>query len=77
MMLSIESTFLHADTYAWFYEIHSIVADTDKKISSPRHFIKLINAFRAIFNKKRVKIIDRQKHLKVFICSYTFLPILI
>jgi hypothetical protein len=65
MMLSIESTFLTNDTYSWFYEIHSIVAETDKKISSPRHFIKLINTFRAIFNKKRSKIIDRQKHLKV------------
>ena len=63
-MLSIESTFLTQDTYSWFYEIHSIVAEADKKISSPRHFIKLINTFRAIFNKKRSKIIDRQKHLK-------------
>ena len=54
MMLSIESTFLTTDTYAWFYEMHSILADSDKKISSPGHFIKLINSFRTIF--KEVKL---------------------
>lgn len=64
MMLSIESAFLTNEMYPWFYEIHTIVAQKDATISSPRHFIKLINSFRTIFNKKRAKIIDRQKHLK-------------
>lgn len=63
-MLHIESTFLTDKTYKWFYEIHTVVYDRDKKTSSPRHFIKLINSFRAIFNKKRAKINERQKHLK-------------
>lgn len=65
MMLSIESSFLTNDIYALFYEIHLSVMAKDAKISSPRHFIKLINSFRNIFNKKRNKVIDRQKHLKV------------
>ena len=64
MMLSIESSILSNDTYGWFYDMHSIVKDKDSKISSPRHFIKLINTFKSIFNKKRAKIIERQKHLK-------------
>ena len=63
-MLSIESSFLSNQAYAWFYEIHSIVGEKDKKTSSPRHFIKLINSFKAIFNKKRTKINERQRHLK-------------
>lgn len=64
MMLSIESQFLNSDIYSWFYDVHKIVYENDSKISSPRHFIKLINTFRTIFNKKRGKVIDRQKHLK-------------
>ncbi len=64
-MLSIESSFLNNQTYSWFYEIHSIIHEKDKKISSPRQFIKLINSFRNIFNKKRGKITERQRHLKV------------
>lgn len=64
IMLSIESSFLNNDIYQQFYQIHSIVAAKDSKISSPRHFIKLINTFKTIFNKKRNKIIERQKHLK-------------
>lgn len=65
MMLKAESEFLNSDIYAQFNEIHSIVVQKDASISSTRHFIKVINTFRSIFNKKRSKIIDRQKHLKV------------
>ena len=65
MMLSIESSFLTNDMYSSFYDIHSVVTKKDPRISSPRHFIKLINSFRTIFIKKRTKVIDRQKHLKV------------
>lgn len=64
MMLHMESTFLNDKAYRWFYEIHSVVNEQDKMISSPRHFIKLINSFKTIFNKKRTKINERQKHLK-------------
>ena len=52
MMLSVESSFLTNDMYSWFYDIHSIVTKKDQRISSPLHFIKLINSFRAIFIKK-------------------------
>ena len=65
MMLSIESSFLTNDMYSSFYDIHSVVTKKDPRISSPRHIIKLINSFRTIFIKKRTKVIDRQKHLKV------------
>lgn len=65
MMLTIESEFLNTDMYSWFFDIHSIVLEKDIKISSTRHFIKLIQTFQRIFNEKRKKVIDRQKHLKV------------
>ncbi len=64
MMLHMESTFLNSHAYRWFYEIHAVISEQDKRISSPRHFIKLINSFKNIFNKKRTKINERQKHLK-------------
>lgn len=64
MMLSIESEFLDSDFYSGFYDVHKIVHEYDDKISSPRHYIKLINSFKMIFKKKRGKIIERQKHLK-------------
>ena len=71
MMLSIESSFLTNDMYSSFYDIHSVVTKKDPRISSPRHFIKLINSFRTIFIKKRTKVIDRQKHLKVKWIDFT------
>lgn len=64
-MLTIESEFLNADIYSWFNDIHTVVCARDPEISSTRHYVKVINTFRSIFNKKRGKIIDRQKHLKV------------
>ena len=64
-MLSVEANFLSADAYAWFADIHTSVLEKDAQIASPRHFIKLINSFRSIFNKKRGKVTERQKHLKV------------
>ena len=71
LILNIESAFLNSDTYSWFHDLHSSVEAKDKKISSPRHFIKLINSFRSIFNKKRGKIIERQKHLKVIVTFWS------
>lgn len=64
LMLQIESEFTGKDIFSQFYEIHMSVYDKDPKTSSTRHYMKLINTFRAIFNKKRSKVIERQRHLK-------------
>ncbi len=64
MMLHHESQWLSESSYAWFYAVHRVVADRDPAIASSRHFIKLINGFKAVFSKKRAKINERQKHLK-------------
>jgi hypothetical protein len=71
VMLSIESSILNNSVYNWFYDIHSNVAEKEPGLASPRHFLKLINAFRSIFNKKRSKITDRQNHLKVTVDSFS------
>ncbi len=63
LMLQIETELAGKDICSLFYEVHSSVYEKDPKTST-RHYMKLINTFRAIFNKKRGKVIERQKHLK-------------
>jgi len=49
----------------YFYEIHSSVKEVDSKLAAPRHYIKLLDTFKNIYNKKRTAITKRQSHLKV------------
>ncbi len=63
-MLQVESEFTGKEIFSLIYDVHSTVYEKDKRIASTRHYMKLINTFKAIFNKKRNKVIERQKHLK-------------
>jgi hypothetical protein len=51
--------------YKFFYDIHESVKVKDSKISTSRHYIKFLNAFKNIYEKKRSTIAGRQGHLKV------------
>ena len=60
--------------YKFFYDIHESVKVKDSKISTSRHYIKFLNAFKNIYEKKRSTIAGRQGHLKVL---YLFISRLI